>query len=608
MRQYQEQYIENTRRVKELLGDHMQEVPAEKLYERKLEEHLEIRQRREESMHILRKQLIPLLDDILNADPEEISALGEFADALMKGQLDTGLQYQVCSALIAYARMKGDRDLLIKELYMAGMAAFNFQKIPGQAVADRFRWKLSMLFGEAAGFIRYYDEIESTETRGYIHRSMANMALAYVGTDPKVCIKKMDVIRRSMQILNDPVYHKKTPELPWDLFLYKSHQERTSLLSFLRSEEATVQDIREVMESAQFVYDRQVKNAREKGISLEPQWVYAYYAASYHGGIHTLEEFLQNLETVYTSVSITDYSQQGMYGNVFIPAVYTVYMEKDEQMRRKKKPVILTMYRRLVQYVRQVPGSRLNDALFFYIRCSLDTYIEYPGEYSFRDFLEEMVACRQPETYVHSLMTAKIAQIIFQRTMEREPERLLGAKGCETVEELFIRLEELDRFLYDCCILHDIGKMKLLDVYEVRHREWIAEEEELHHQHPILGRNMLQKHPSTRDLAAAALGHHRWYDGQGGYPEEYRREETVNAALIDILSVADYIDRRSSVISAYPGKTASLEEIFEEIRQKSGSVFAPYFVETALELHGEIRDILQKNRAEAYRSAYEMYR
>lgn len=608
MRQYQEQYISNTKRVKELLGNYRQEVPTERLYEQKLEDHLEIGRRREDSMQILREQLVPLLDDILNADAHEIADLEEFADALMKGQLDNALQYQVCSALIVYARTKGDRDLLIKELYMAGMAAFNIQKMPGQAVADRFRWKLAMFFGEAAGFIRYYDEIESTETRGYIHRSMANMALAYAGNDAKNCIKKMDVIRRSLQVLNDSAYHKKTPDLPWDLFIYKSHQERTSLLGFLRSEEATVQHIREVMESAQFVYERQVENADRKGAPLEPQWVYAYYAASYHGGIHTLEEFLQNLETVYTSVSITDYSQQGMYGNVYIPAVYAVYMEKDEQLCRKKKPVVLTMYRRLVQYVRQVPGGRFNDALFFYIRCSLDTYIEYPGEYSFRDFLEEMVACRQPETYVHSLMTAKISQAIFHRTLEREPERLIGVRGCGSVEELLARREELDRFLYDCAILHDIGKMKLLDVYEVQHRGWIAEEGELHHLHPVLGCNMLQKHSSTRELAAAALGHHRWYDGQGGYPEEYHREEAVNAALVDILCVAHYIDRRSDVISVYQGKTASLEEVFEEIEKKSGSVLAPHFVETALGLRREIRDILQKSRIEAYRSAYEMYR
>ena len=86
---------------------------------------MEIERCREENMRILREELIPLLDNILNAAPEEIESLEEFADVLMKNQLDNGLQYQICNALVAYARVKNDRELLIKELYLTAMAALN---------------------------------------------------------------------------------------------------------------------------------------------------------------------------------------------------------------------------------------------------------------------------------------------------------------------------------------------------------------------------------------------------------------------------------------------------------------------------------------------------
>ncbi len=608
MRQYQERYIDNTRKVNKLMDNHMApDVRPEDFYSRKLEDHMEIERCREENMRILREELIPLLDNILNAAPEEIESLEEFADVLMKNQLDNGLQYQICNALVVYARVKNDRELLIKELYLTAMAAYNFQRMEANGVAEKFRWKMRMLFGEAAGYIRYYDEIESTETRGYIHRAMGNLALGYVGNTPETVTKKMNVIRRSLQVLNDPVYHEKTPDLPWDLFIYKSHQERTTLFSFLRSGEATVQDIMEVMESAQFVYDRQVRNAREKGIPLQPQWEYAYYAASYHGGIHTLEEFLQNLEKVYTSASMTDYSQQGMYANVYIPAVYAVYMSTDEKLSGKKKPVLLMMYRRLVQYVKQVPSSMCNDALVFYIRGSLDTYVEYPGEYSFRDFIEEMVACRQPETYAHSLMVARISQAILHRVLERDPGRLLGVRGLDSEEALLNSREELDSFLYECGILHDIGKMKLLNLYGIRNRSWIAEEEEMHRLHAVRGYEILQRWPSTRDYAIAALGHHRGYDGQSGYPREYRREDTADAPLVDILCVADYIDRNNDVIGSYQGRVSSLDKVFESIKKERGVELAPCFVDAALEIKQEIRDILESGREEAYRKAYAMY-
>ena len=608
MRQYLERYIDNTRKMNKLLDNHVAEdVRQEDIYRHKQEDHMEVVRLRGENMGILREKLIPLLDDILNASLADIKSLEEFADLLMKSQLDNGLQYQVCNALVIYARMKADRDLLIKELYLTAMAAYNFQRMEGRATADKFRWKMHMLFGEAAGYIRYYDEIENVETRGYIHRAMGNLALGYAGNAPETVAKKMNVLRRSLQVLNDPAYHEKTPGLPWDLFIYKSHQERTTLFGFLRSGEATLQDIREVMESAQFVYDRQVKNAREKGIPLQPQWEYAYYAASYHGGIHTLEESLQNIEKVYTSVSMTDYSQQGMYANVYIPAVYAVYMNTDERLSGKKKPVLLMMYRRLVQYVKHVPSSMFNDALFFYIRSSLDTYVEYPGEYSFREFIEEMVACRQPETYVHSLMVARIAQAILHRVLEHSPGLLLGVRGMDSEEALLGGREDLDSFLYECGILHDIGKMKLLNLYGIQNRSWIAEEEEMHCLHTVLGCEILQRWPSTRDYAVAALGHHCGYDGKSGYPEEYRREETADAALIDILGVADYIDRNNDVIGNYQGRVFSLEEVFENLKKESGTLLAPCFVEAALEIRQEIQGILEGGREEAYRKAYGMY-
>ncbi|MCM1215326.1 MAG: HD domain-containing protein [Lachnospiraceae bacterium] len=605
MRQYQEKYCENTRKVGRLLGSRAtMENRSEDIYWQKLADHVEIVRLREENMGILREQLIPLMDNILNAPPEDIEALEEFADVLMKEQLDNGMQYQVCSALAAFARRKKDRDLLIKELYMAAMAAYSFQRMEGKDTADRFRWKMSLLFGEAAGYFRHYDEIENAETRGYIHRAMGNLALGYTGNEPGIVRKKMDVIRHSLQVLNDSVYHEKTPNLPWDLYIYKSHQERTTLLSFLRSGEATIQDIKEVMESAQVVYDRQVRNAREKGVPLQPQWEYAYYAASYHGGIHTLEEFLQNMEKVYAAISATDHSQQGMYGNVFIPALYSVYVKKDEGMAEKKKPVVLMMYRRMVQYVKQVPHSMFNDALFYYIRGSLEAYIEYPGEYSFRDFIEEMVACRQPETYVHSQMVARISQAILHRVLEQDPKLLLGVRGYDSEEALLAHREELDSFLYECGMLHDIGKMKLLDLYDIQNRSWTEEEEKMHRLHTVLGYEILQRWPSTRDYAIAALGHHTSYGGQGGYPEEYHREDTADAALIDILCVADYIDRNSDIIGNYQGTVCSPAEALEKMKGESGIRLAPCFVDAALDIGQELCRILEQDREEAYREAY----
>lgn len=593
MRQYQEEYIANTKRVIELMQHTgLMGLSPEETNRRLTEKSSEVRELREKNTRILRESLIPTLDNILTAGREDIDSLVEFTDALMRGQMDAGVRYYVCKALVSFARVKEDRNLLIKELYMTGMALYGLRVIPGGRKDGEYCWKMRMVFGEAAGYIRVYDDIEDVDTRGYIHRSMGNLALGIVGRDGKTAEKKMDVIRRSLQVLTDPVYHEKTPGLPWNTYIYKQHQERTTLMEYLRSGEVTAKIVGEVMESAQYVHDRQLKNAKERGIPLEVRWLYTYYAASYYCGVYTLQEFLYNLEELYASVSFSDYSTNGMYGNIYLPEIYSVYLSKDAESREKKKPVILMMYRRMAEYLKRVPMGESMDKLFYYIRASLDVYIEYPGDNCFRDFAEEVIANRQPETYVHSYMVAKLALLIFEEVMKEAPEQLIGIRGIESVQELRQRREEVRKFLHDCCIFHDIGKLKMLDIYEVPSRSWFADEEEMHRFHPVLGCNILKRCASTMDFAPVALGHHRWYDGQGGFPEEYHREAEQDAALTDIVGVADFIDKNCNPGVNYLDKVTRPEEVLQQLQSFSGTRFSPCIVEAVLRRETEIKEVL----------------
>lgn len=533
---------------------------------------------RERNTRILRENLIPALDDILTVSREEIDSLVEFSDTLMQLGLDAGVRYYICRALVSYARVKEERDLLIKELYMTGMALFGLKNISGDRDNGQFGWKMQMVFGEAAGYIRFYDKIEDAQIRGYIHRSMGNLALGLTGSDARTAERKMEVIRRSLQVLTDPVYQRKTPELPWETYIYKQHQERTTLMEYLRSGEVTARIVGEVMESAQYVYDRQAENAREKGVPLEARWLHNYYAASYYCGVYTLPELLHELEGVYAAVSFADYSANGMYGNIYLPQFYSVYAAKDPEMLDRKRPVVLMMYRRVAEYLKRVPLGEDRDKLFFYVRGSLAAYIEYPGDNCFLDYVKEVTAGRRQEAYAHSCRVAETALRILEEMMVKMPEQLLGIRGVQTVRELARRREEIRNFLYDCCILRNVGKLEMLELYEVTGRNWFAEEEEMHRAHPLLGSKILSRCQSTKDLAPVVLGHHRWYDGQGGYPEEYHREEQQDAVLTDIVSVADFLEKGRGR-DGY-GEEACPEELLRQLQSLSGTRFSPYVAES----------------------------
>ena len=410
MQQYQEEYIANSKKVIELMRHREAAgLQPEEADCRMRQKSRAVRELRERNTRILRENLIPTLDDILTAGRVDIDSLVEFADTLMRLGLDAGVRYYVCKALVSFARVKEERNLLIKELYMTGMALFGLKNTAGGGNDGQFCWKMQLVFGEAAGYIRVYDEIEDVETRGYIHRSMGNLALGITGYDGKAAERKMEVIRRSLQVLTDPVFQRKTPELPWDTYIYKQHQERTTLMEYLRSGEVTAKIVGEVMESAQFVYETQMENAREKGMPLEVRWIQNYYAASYYCGVYALSELLHKLEEIYASVSFSDYSANGMYGNIYLPQFYSVYVSKDAELMERKRPVVLMMYRRVAEYLKHVPLGDDRDKLFFYVRGSLDAYIEYPEDNCFLDYVKEVIAGRRPEAFEHSCRVAETA-------------------------------------------------------------------------------------------------------------------------------------------------------------------------------------------------------
>lgn len=189
MNQYETTYLDNTAKIIELVTVRPSDFcDGRAFYTGCRERTLALRPLIAQNMSVLRDFLIPFFDDILDASPQEIADLTEFDDALSRltKQADNGVHYQINSALIVYARQKKARDLLVRSLYHGAMALYNYSAILRMTDPSRFFWKMRLLFGEAAGYIRYYDEIQNPETRGYIHRSMSNLALCYNSiTDPE---------------------------------------------------------------------------------------------------------------------------------------------------------------------------------------------------------------------------------------------------------------------------------------------------------------------------------------------------------------------------------------------------------------------------------------
>lgn len=152
-----------------------------------LENRAEILRLSRRNMELLRNDFFPLLDDLLGAEPERIAELDEFSFQLCDGrnELDVGLFCQIHEALLSLYRYKEDRNAIIRELYWLGMGRNAIcSKLVGLEWKDVEAYHISMrqCFIEAASYLKYYDEIDDTETRGYILRARANVALGQFPT------------------------------------------------------------------------------------------------------------------------------------------------------------------------------------------------------------------------------------------------------------------------------------------------------------------------------------------------------------------------------------------------------------------------------------------
>ncbi len=604
MKEYQLSYIRNLKQVM-LLSDTSQEfgLDAEHFLNARQEKRRQIGGLVKENSSLLRKYLFPLLDDITTATRQDIDDLDEFADALMPDNQDVMLAYTIRSSLVAYARHYELRDMLIRELYNTGMALFHLNSIIETTDPHRYRWKMRMMFGEAAAYIKVYDEIEDPETRGYIHRSMGNLALGYNTGSVSNGVKKMQILRRSLQILTDPVYQQKTPSLPWDTYIYKSHQERTTGLSFLRTGLADAQTTREVMESAEYVWERQQEVSRRTGRPLSTRWHVTYNLAQYHCGILTLKQLLTYLEELYMQRDLNDFSVEGNYNNLFLPTLYAEYLSKDSRYRAAKKEVLGHMYRMMLRYVRRIPSEKMTYHFIRNLMTTFLNFIEYPDGIKQRDFLLQLVVCRNPETFVYLQMTACVSEMLLDRIADRKPELLIGAMGCRTTDEVLASREKLKRLAYDSGMFHNIGQMNFSRLTTMTGRDWLKEEQELFHYHVEIGANILKRCESTKLFADAAMGHHFYYDTLGGYPKDYEPREHENQVIVDIVGLAAYFNQLLDNTIDYTRPPLPLDEALRMIEGKSGTRFSPVITGLFLEMRDELEEYLKDGRLKAYELA-----
>ncbi|MCP3950795.1 MAG: response regulator [Desulfobacterales bacterium] len=140
--------------------------------------------------------------------------------------------------------------------------------------------------------------------------------------------------------------------------------------------------------------------------------------------------------------------------------------------------------------------------------------------------------------------------------------------------------------------MHDIGKIGIPDTVLGKEGNLSKTEFDIMNNHPAIGARILEgsEDPMLQMAHQIALGHHEWWNGKG-YPKGLAGEEIPEAArIVALADVYDALSHERVDATALPA-----DEIRENMSQRRGTQFDPYFYDIFLDLIPEFVKIAAEN-------------
>lgn len=458
----------------------------------------------------------------------DIQGLSAFAGRLFNyaNSEDMGVAFKVHQLLLAAARSREDVPMIVRELYYTGIT-LHYMNVRDEGTGINLLGDaIQVYFTEAAEYMSRYEQLDRN-TRQYLIRCVGNTRLGMSrGTHAESC-RYLERFRRAMEVIQSAHYHALDPEFPWESYIYSMHMDRMTLLTHLRQEEDP-EVARQVLESA-------------------------------------------------GSVAQDDYSAEAINRKLVLAAYLSVYAERlDEAGAQKYHATVEQVRRSADQYLEQMPASQyprvVNSAAWELSKINTSS-----DETANRRMLGSILAGHKP-TYVHSLMVAELTRALLRRQIETRPETLVGLLGCRSAAEVQARREELCQTAYECGLYHDLGKCAVLMYIDNNARRLLDEEFFCIQSHPRTGADILNRMGCGRTLALAALYHHCYYNGKGGYPNDAPSCPPEIKGIVDALSVADSLDAATDNIGRCYNLAKPFRTLLEELRAQSGTRYAPNVV------------------------------
>ena len=248
---------------------------------------------------------------------------------------------------------------------------------------------------------------------------------------------------------------------------------------------------------------------------------------------------------------------------------------------------------------------------------ALEELAFFPNAYALFDTAEEkidyifrLVVARHCTAFLHSLMVSAFAEAILSAIIDKEPALMVGYHGVTSPEDVQAHRAEILQFAHDAALLHDVGKNSMLEIIETQHRPLTDEEFSIIRSHPNRGGQYLSIDEDLARYVDIARGHHKFYNGKGGYPNNFDNTASPERFMIDIITVCDCLDAATDQYGRNYHQAKTTDEVLAEFKRDAGVRYNPDIVRFILQdsaLRDTLREISGSRRLTIYYDTYKHY-
>ena len=260
----------------------------------------------------------------------------------------------------------------------------------------------------------------------------------------------------------------------------------------------------------------------------------------------------------------------------------------------RKRSAVKRMYRDIITIYHHRKDQQAENSYVKYLNilATNPRAIKYLTEEERIRNLNELNVATQVTTYAHSVHVAMIAKKLMEGILNYQPDLLKGALGTKRHGKIFLDPKECLDFIYQAALYHDIGKNGIISVVNNDYRPLTDEEFSIIKTHPALGAELLKIAPSLYEkFHDTTLGHHKWYNGKGGYPEDFDNTKSPKRILIDIITLSDCMQAATERVGRNYKDGKTFDMVMEEFRRDAGTKYNPDLV-NFIDAHDDVaRDL-----------------